>query len=215
LAALRVDVSRSNTEVIQRLAKLEGGLEQLTAQVGALSNRVSQQPTVVVREPPAEKPVAPDPPKGAGTPQDAAPGKLTPEAESLVRDLLESDENGVRFAAASKLGRMGAEAAAPALVQALAKDDNYLVKRACTHALRAFKSWFAVPALIDAMEDKEPSVAHAAGQALLVITGQDFGVDWEQTMGERKRRAREARGWWKENAESPPSGVSLFPVDSK
>jgi HEAT repeat protein len=84
--------------------------------------------------------------------------------EPHVRDL-ESDVASVREHAALALGRAGAHAAAPALVEAL-KDAAPAVRREAAKALGRIKDAKAVPALIDALGDTEQNVRFYAAYAL-------------------------------------------------
>jgi len=205
LTGVRGELSREDARTEQRLARLEGQIDDL---VKRLTARVNEPPREVVREDP------PTPPREVENGGDPPPDKpimpdVDPEVARLCKDLLESPEDGVRFPAANELGRIGDEAAIPALARALVGDDHFLVRRACARSLNMLKAWYATPALIDALEDKEAYVAQQANFALRSITGEDFQVTQDQSLSERKRRAKKARKWWDDNKDSPPEGVSL------
>ena len=219
LADFRAQISDASMDLSQRMAKSEGTVEQLAQQVNTLLTSTVNRAPEEVRDKSGGGSEGPSDPGGAVKPPvvkestpPVAPPVAHPEVDRWVEELLNDDDSGTRFAAASRLGRSGDPRAIPSLARALVSDKNYLVKRACTTALKGLKAWNATPMLVKALEDKEASVAHAANAALLEITGKDFGVDWEQSLGERRRRARDARKWWEKNREKPPEGVSLQPI---
>ena len=197
----------ADQELSQRVAKLDGQLASVVEMVKGLSARpvengggarAERAPDPVVREeevkPPAPGPVVRPP---------------DPAVSKLVKDLLEAPEPGTRFAAVLELGRLKDPSSTAALATALAKDDNVMVRRAAARALGDLKAWFAVPGLVDALEEREAYVAQQANFSLLTITGEDFGVTQDQSLRERKQRASAARKWWDKNKEAPPEGVSL------
>ena len=208
LASVRGDLAREDERTEQRLARLEGQLDEI---VKRLAERAAEPPReVVVREPVVKQP---DPPVRSDPPADEpVVPQVNPEVVRLAKDLLESKEDSVRFPAANELGRLGDEAAIPALAHALVHDEHFLVRRACARSLNMLKAWNATPFLIDALEDKEAYVAQQANFALRNITGQDFEVTQDQSVSERKRRSKKARKWWEDNQGSPPEGVSLHPA---
>lgn len=212
IAGLRADQGKAAGDLAQRMAKVEGVVEQLAHQTNTLlTTSVTRPPDDVPPPPVTDDPGVTPPVKDDGAAA-AGPAERNPEVAEQVKKLLESGDVGERFAAASRLDRLGDASVIPALAKVLRQDKNYLVKRACAHALGTLRAWNAVPVLIEAIEDKEPSVAHAACQALNGVTGQDFGVEWDHSLNERKRRARDARTWWDKNKDAPPAGVSLEPL---
>ena len=70
-----------------------------------------------------------------------------------------------------------------------------------------------VPVLIQALEDRETYVAQMANFALQSITGQDFGVNLDQSARERKTKAAAAMKWWEKNKAAPSEGVCLEAVE--
>ena len=206
LAGVRSELAREDARGDQRLARLEAQVDEIMKSLAARANEPRPEPPVVV---PPDRPRDSDPPAESG----AEPPAVNPEVVRLCKDLLESPEDGVRFPAANELGRLGDEAAIPALAHALVNDKHFLVRRACARSLNMLKAWLAVPALIAALEDKEAYVAQQANFALRSITGEDFDVTQDQSPSERKRRAKKAGKWWDDNKGSPPEGVSLHSAD--
>jgi hypothetical protein len=211
VADLRTDVAKSDAELQARIARLEGAIEGLGARVTDLANRsTSQQP---VERAPARSPEPPTTAPAAPTPEKKeAPVGVNPEVSRLCKELLESADNGTRFNAANELGTLKDPAAVPSLVKGLAEDKHYFVRRGCAIALAKIRAWLAVPALIKALEDKEPYVALEANRALQKVTGNDFGVNQDVPLGQRKTKATAAEKWWDKNRDSPPDGVSMHPI---
>jgi hypothetical protein len=206
LAGVRGELAREDARTEQRLARLEGQIDQI---MKSLAARANEPPREVVRDDPPEQPERPVREKPPVVEEGPVMPDVNPEVVRLAKDLLESPEDGVRFPAANELGRIGDEAAIPALAHALVNDKHFLVRRACARSLNMLKAWYATPALVDALEDKEAYVAQQANFALRSITGEDFQVTQDQSLSERKRRAKKARKWWDQNKDSPPEGVSL------
>ena len=84
-------------------------------------------------------------------------------------------------------------------MEALRKDDDPFVRRACCRSLGELKAFEAIPALVDALSDGEEYVAKQASMVLREMSGQDFGYKQNQPKGERKKVADRARKWWEEN----------------
>jgi len=208
LSGVRGELAREDARTDQRLTRLEAQIDEI---VKSLAARVNE-PREVVRDAPPPKPPR-EPEKTQDETEKPVVPDVNPEVARLAKDLLESPEDGVRFPAANELGRIGDEAAIPALAHALVNDQHFLVRRACARSLNMLKAWYATPALIDALEDKEAYVAQQANFALRSITGEDFQVTQDQSVSERKRRAKKARKWWDDNKESPPEGVSLHSAE--
>ena len=217
LLALREDLSdvrgrltNADGDMVQRIAKLEGQVLGLQEMVKGLASRPSGGGDMGPRPgPEASKPPEGPPPDVAPGPQ---PDGVDPEVTRLVKDMLESADVGKRFAAATELIRRKERSAVPAFAQVLVSDGNMLVRRAGASGLGEIRAWYGVPALIQALEDKEPYVAQRANFAIQAITGQDFGVTVEHSTRDRKTRATAATKWWDKNKDTPPDGVCLEPV---
>jgi HEAT repeat protein len=210
LAEVRNRLSSSDNDLAQRIAKLEGHIGVLQEMLKGLAARpLPESPRALPPEsmrppegPPAETPAVPAPGPGPGA-------QVDPDVSRMVKDLLESKEEGTRFAAATELTRRKERAAIPAFARQLAEDPNLIVRRACARGLGEVKAWYAVPVLIQALDDKEAYVAQQANYALLAITAQDFGVTIDSSTRDRKSRASAAAKWWDKNKDAPPDGVCL------
>ena len=215
LGGVRGELARADVAIDQRLARLEGRFDGLGERVSDLAAKGgASAPPPVVTEPRGGDDPRRDPPGGDDVggddmaDDDTAVPKVDPEVTRVAKGLLESDEDGVRFQSANDLGNLGDPSAIPALAHALVNDRHFLVRRACARALGKLKAWMAVPYLCDALEDKEAYVAQQASFALQEITQQDFEVTQDQSLAERKRKAKGARKWWDANSQSPPDTVS-------
>lgn len=120
-------------------------------------------------------------------------GEIGPQP-GVVPALLEAlgDEDGfVRGTAAEALGKIGPEeGVVSALMQAVGDEDAY-VRQTAVLALKRIGSGAAaaVPALIQALQDKSDRVRGYAAEALEAITGQQFGQDaarWQQWWTEQQ-----------------------------
>jgi hypothetical protein len=220
LADLRAEKAKSEADLAQRATKLEVEVEALKDRIRDLAGRPAavaptapppeeKRPDVQPPGPAAGPPPGPGPAPGNGPKVEA----VDPEIAKLCKELLESPDDGIRFAAARELTTRKSPASVPSLVKALADDKHYFVRRVCARALGVIKAWLAVPALIRALEDREVYVALAANIALQNITGYDAGVTQDSSAGQRKTKAQAADKWWDKNKDHPPDGVSLHPIN--
>lgn len=224
LVALRTDLAEIRAELIawdgdaaQRIAKLEGMVTGLQEMVRGLAARPSGSPEP--RPPEGPKPIEtvdppPGPDDGGGAPPPDAPVVQQPDpaVTKLLKEFLESADDGTRFNAGLELIRLRAVSAIPAFARAVLQDNNVMVRRVAARGLGSMKAWNGVPLLIQALEDRESYVAQQANFALQAITQQDFGVNLDQSPRERKTKAAAAARWWEKNRASPPEGVSLEAV---
>ena len=146
-------------------------------------------PPVVPNETEAAKP--PEKAEGETAPAKkpaAAKPALTPREQHLAA--LESEDNGVRFAAAVELGKAGDEGCIEALVHCLKNDEDTFVRRAAARSLGQLGSEKAVPGLIAAVGDAEVFVQITAKKALTDITGQSFDTasEWLAWWDAKQRR---------------------------
>jgi HEAT repeat protein len=129
-----------------------------------------------------------------------------PEAENPTVaqniELLASKDDGVRFAAAIELGRLGDLRAVPALVKGLREDPDVFVRSACSRALGDLKAYKAFLDLVEAMSDGEEYVSKRAALVVKEFSGEDFGYKQGQTKSDRKRVADRARKWWEDNKQN-------------
>ncbi len=209
LNALRAEHVKESQEVATRIARIEGQLAGLSELVKGLASRPAEAPPRTTPEPPPGNGGAKQPEQNPNPPPVAPPD---PEVLRNIKDLQESPDDGVRFAAAQELMKRKDPAAIPALTRALVEDSHFLVRRTCGRSLGLMRAWNAVPALIRALEDKESYVAQQANTALFNVTGQDFGVTQDSSPRDRKTKATAATKWWEKNKDTPPEGVSLHPA---
>jgi hypothetical protein len=210
---LRAEKAKSEADLAQRATKLEVEVEALKERIRDLAVRPAAAapatPAPEEKRPEASTPAPPAGPAPGPAPKSDA---VDPAVAKLCKDLLESPDDGTRFAAARELTTLKDPNAIPSLVKALADDKHYFVRRGCARALGVIKAWLAVPALIHALEDREVYVALAANIALQNVTGFDAQVTQDTPAGQRKIKAQAAEKWWEKNKEHPPDGVSLHPI---
>jgi len=187
-------------EVEGRLASKDNAIRGLEAKIAELARRMEALKKARAAAPPAQ-------PAPAGARPEVAPSKPeVPKVEEAPADVqkyvnqLDADEEGLRFAAAVELGRIGHPTAIDPLIRVLEKDKDYFVRRAAARSLGDMNAWVAVPALIDTLGDKEFFVAIAAHQAVKNITGQDFGFKENMSKNEVRKVINKARDWWKNHA---------------
>ncbi len=115
-----------------------------------------------------------------------------PEGVAYLLEALKDTHAVVRWDACDALGHVGDPVAVEPIMALLVTDDNVDVKRAAAGSLTLFKDERSIPALIAALGDLEPGVAKSAANALVLITGQGFGLD------------REAwQAWWNSRPGAP------------
>ena len=64
------------------------------------------------------------------------------------------------------------------------------------------KACVAVPALVEALDDKDSLVRTASNDALQAITGQAFEYVAEMSGRERRKVMKQWRDWWKANEQA-------------
>jgi hypothetical protein len=114
---------------------------------------------------------------------------------------LASADSGERWDTVEQLGQTGDPQCAEHLLPLL--DDNDLfVRLATARVLGDLGNTSAVPGLIDALEDPEPSVRETAVLSLRRLTKREFGFDPSAREADRERRIREWRKWWERSSEA-------------
>ncbi len=96
-----------------------------------------------------------------------------------------------RDALAERLSRMTA-----GTLRARLKDEDREIRRAAALACAMKEDRDQVSALIDLLEDPQPTVVHAAHAALKSLTGKDFGPPAGATRDERSKAAASWKKWW-------------------
>ncbi|TAJ16825.1 MAG: HEAT repeat domain-containing protein, partial [Planctomycetota bacterium] len=124
-----------------------------------------------------------------------------PEWMALVR-LLQDPSPTERWSAVDGLGRVlaGGEAAVVTHLLPMLKDSDTFVRMVAARIFGDAKTVDAVGALIDALEDPEPSVREAALVALRNITARDHGFDPLASEADRAKKVKAWREWWKKAA---------------
>lgn len=116
------------------------------------------------------------------------------EVASLIREL-QSLHPGRRISAAQRLAIFRDPAATEPLAAALAEDDREL-RVAAAFALASCGTRASVPALLNALDDRDPLVAQAAAVALENLTGHRNPFDAFAAPNARRERASEWRTWF-------------------
>jgi len=131
----------------------------------------------------------------------AAPGAPSgPAWEGFLADLGHARPS-IRLEAVYALGETNDAAVVPHLVPMLA-DSDLFVRMATIRVLdENLSARSAAPALIDALEDEESAVREAAMLALRSLTGRDFRFDPLAGPGDRSKRVKAWRDWWKRDGE--------------
>jgi uncharacterized protein (TIGR02266 family) len=125
------------------------------------------------------------------------------------------------------LGELGDGVAMPALVELLEGTDEAIAEAAHdslaqltarAFGVRAVDRWVAwsqrnrrrhrIEWLLDAMDDREPSVRERAAEQLLRATGQDLGYDPHGDPASRQEAAQRYRDWWERQDKHLPSPVA-------
>lgn len=188
---VRVDLGANGSFV----AAVAPSTPEAAVRVEAFDAAGNSSPVAEVVGPPVEKAPEPVPEKPAPPPP--------PESVRAAIDQLASEDPGVRFVAATSLGRAGHPAAAEPLEIALRDDADAQVRRAAARSLGQIGAWRSIPVLIEALGAGDWLVASDANDALRKITKRDFG--WRVDLGDagRAELLRDAREWWKAHPRPP------------
>jgi HEAT repeats len=133
-----------------------------------------------------------------------------PAWNSLLPNLADANPS-TRWEAVDELGRSKDAAVIPHLLPLL-KDSDLFVRMCVARVLADLGTLQGVPALIDALEDAEPTVRESAWNALRTLTGKDFKFDPQGNEGDRQKKVKTWREWWKKEGEgllnggTPPDG---------
>jgi len=111
----------------------------------------------------------------------AAAGYRTEAAAALLRTALGDPVADVRIAGCRALGQRPGDAEAVTLLSGvLAADMDTDVRMAAVAALGETGDRTAIPALGEALEDRDPAMQYRAVQALRQVSGEDLGNDVNQ-----------------------------------
>jgi hypothetical protein len=132
-------------------------------------------------------------------PEKPAEGKGAPAWNALLPNLADSNPS-TRWEAVDELGRSKDPAVIPH-VAPLLRDSDLFVRMCAARVLADLGTLQGVPALIDALEDAEPTVRESAWNALRTLTGKDFKYDPQGNEADRAKKVKLWREWWKKDGE--------------
>ena len=176
-------------DIVEWKAGIQREADQLRRDLEAAKER---QPV------PAPPPAEPTPATPAEPEQPAVDENREKEIDRWIKRLRDADEDIV-FSATIELARLKALRATPHLVDVLKKHKDFYARLGAATALGEIQSVEAVPALIEALNDRDDLVRTAASEALHRITGQDFNFVSGLTKNERIRIQKKWRAWWKDH----------------
>ena len=198
--------------VVGAVIGLAGACIGFTA--GYLVGREKRETPAIVTGPAAQAPVPTTPvlmapvtpaPAPPAVPPPAAPdpevkARHDAEVDRWIRQLKSPDPNaGDAFTATYKLKDLNDLRAVPALVEALQGHEDYYTRLGAASALGLMKACDAVPALIEAFDDREELVKAAALDALGNITGRDTEPAPNAANAAGKPSKEDWTNWWKQN----------------
>jgi hypothetical protein len=177
-----IELEKRLADISGRVAKSEDEARGLREQIAALEAAQAAAPAVAS---PASEPAKP---------AEAAWKATIPD--------LSSPNESVRWEAVTTLGATNDKEVIPYIVPML-KDSNVFVRMAAARMLGNLQAKTAVGALIDALEDVEAAVREQAFVAVRAITAKDLKFDPLANEGERAKRVKAWRDWWKKESETP------------
>jgi hypothetical protein len=186
------EVTEKNVEARRKVDALALAVRELERRPVAGPAPAAPAPVPETPEPAAPAP-APEGPKGP-SPEELAANK------AKVRALLPALEGDLRAAlpAATELGRLGDLEAVEPLTKMLQHRDVY-ARTAAAEALGTLRACDAVPALINALLDKDPGVFLQAGVALRRILGLDSQLSGDSSRKDRSDARDRALRFWRDN----------------
>ncbi len=201
-AAERVELQGRCDRIEGRLVALERQVSEVHAWLRELQQRAAAQlPAAPAPAPEPEPTPAPTPTpqaQPAPTPEPPAPATDAATLQHWI-DLLKDPNAGIAFSATLELGRLKDLRAVPALTATLKTYRDFYVRLGAADALRELKACDAVPALMEALDDKDDLVRTAANQALIFITGHQEPFAATLPKPELRRAQKAWEKWWKEN----------------
>ncbi|MBK7877143.1 MAG: HEAT repeat domain-containing protein [Planctomycetes bacterium] len=195
--ALKQETSSGQSSWAQRIDDISKRVAKQEDDVRAQAEKLAEVEELAMNPPVA--PVA-VPAAAPAEPQVAAWRALLPD--------LANANSGLRWQAVDGLGQSGDPETIPHLLPML-KDADVFVRMAAARVLGNLNADPAVEvvdpsvgALIDALEDADSPVREAALVALHQITGRDFQFDPQGNEGDRGRKLKAIRDWWKRTTEA-------------
>jgi HEAT repeats len=173
-------------ESARSLGRLEGMLEQISAQV----REVSDRPPLIVTSDTATNTNTPAPSETTG---DAA---LDERLNGLIEQLSSPDAM-VRWEAVDKIRAGKEKALVPYVVKALSDRDMF-VRAQAIYTLGELRASSAVPDLIKMLRDEEATIRDEALTALVEITGQTIRFDTSNKT-EREKGIKRWEDWYAKN----------------
>lgn len=200
LAAYREEADRS----AKRLDELGLRVEKMSAWVEEVRNiatRSSPPPSAPSARPVDPPPSAPEPVAEKPKPAPVDP-KVLAEREAELRKWIEKlrdPDPSTSFSATYKLMDLNDLRAVAPLIDTLKTNKDYYTRLGAASALGKLRACDGVPALLEALDDREELVQTAAADALLGITLHDAKFVPGLTKKERKAKRDEWSKYWKEN----------------
>jgi hypothetical protein len=208
-------VAEQVAPVAERLQALADKVNEIEGWMRSIAQRAEERaaaPSPEPAGPPPPEPVKPEPtpapaPAPAPTPT-AAPADPNHDAlvDMWIQRLKDSNE-GIAFSATIELGRLKDLRATPPLIEVLGKHKDFYARLGAATALGELTAVDSIPALIDALNDKDDLVRTAADEALRaiaepILTEKDreelqFQANMNTT--DRRRVQNRWRAWWKAN----------------
>jgi hypothetical protein len=192
---LRDEFGKKETATREREDGLKENIANLEQDVRFFSDRMIELEESL-RAVSARGPLAGAPAAGSGNAQ--APGAKS--WQGLLADLKHANA-GIRLDAIYALGETGDLDVAPHLIPMLT-DVDLFVRMATARMLEDLDARAAVPALIEALEDNQSAVREAAMVALRKVTSRSFGFEPVAGAGDRAKRVKAWRDWWKKEGEA-------------
>jgi HEAT repeat protein len=197
------DQGRSYGAALKDVAAAKTALEQLSATVKKLEERpvavVAPPASPPAGSPPGGPPPPVAPPSPPPTPSDDT-AALKEKVKKAFQDLANPDAGKV-WAACMVLGKHGGLEAVEPLLKVLKENKDYYARLGAVTALGQLKACDAMPALIDALVDKESTVFTSANSALMAITGHtpERIVSADSSKTRRNEARAEWVAWWRSN----------------
>jgi HEAT repeat protein len=196
LAGPKEDAARESVDDVPDRAALLEMIEDLEARVAELS-----APTATPAEAPAAAPTeapAPAAPPAATQAAEAADAAKRVEVDRWIERLGAPDEN-TAFKAALQLAQLGDLRAVDALIETMREHRDFYVRLGAATALGDLKALDAVPALIDALDEKDQLVRTAASESLWSITSNRIDFKAGASAADRRAAQGKWRKWWRDN----------------
>jgi HEAT repeats len=190
-----------------RFSAIEKRLEDLGDWIRDVRDLAKKAPEPAAATPPGPAPAGPSPgspavePAAGPTTAPVDPAEAKRRAAEVDRNIerLKDSSDTVVFSAAMALGELGDLRATAPLVEVLRTHKYYYARLAAASSLGNLQAADAMPALIDALEDKDTLVQTAVAEALSAVTRQPYKNPLGRSKKDLKALKEEWATWWKEN----------------